>query len=425
MSLDILRVLGTRENHDRFIEVVKKHNLFSNKHKIIFDGISDYYEAFPNEEDIDWDKFETWFWVSHPTMKQEKRDLYNIIMEKIREELIDSDLEQKVIEEMTKRSYAADIAEKALKITDGQKIELDEITTIIDAYETEVGGLKEDSHVVSDDLDALINTTIAGGGLDWRLEYLNQMVGPVRKGDLCLIGARPEAGKTTFLASEGTYFAKQFKEGQKLIWFNNEEEGNKVKLRIVQAALGWTTEKIVTTPSVDVVAAFEAEMGRSVSECVLVYDKARITLRDIDRVLAKNEAGLIIFDQLRKVVGFNKASNELARLAGLYQYARELAKEVAPVVTVHQARGDAEGVKYIAQNQLEGSQTEIQGELDLQIMIGRSLDPSFEHNRYFNIVKNKLSGGPKTIKALRHGQFECVIEPDIARYSMPSGILYT
>lgn len=45
--------------------------------------------------------------------------------------------------------------------------------------------------------------------------------------------------KTTFLASEVTYMATQLSaEDGPILWFNNEEEGEKVKLRLFQAALG-------------------------------------------------------------------------------------------------------------------------------------------------------------------------------------------
>ena len=63
----------------------------------------------------------------------------------------------------------------------------------------------------------LYNETIATPGLRWRLGSLNRMLGSLRKGDFGFIFARPETGKTTFLASEVTNFATQLE--QPILWF--------------------------------------------------------------------------------------------------------------------------------------------------------------------------------------------------------------
>lgn len=422
MSLDILKLLEDREFYDKHIDIITKNALYSDKHKLIFEDIGKYYSEFENSKQIDWEQFETWFWVKHPIMKSDKKDLYNTILEKLQTMVVDEDLQDNIIQKLSARNYSAQIVDHCLRIVEGEDLDLDKVTTIIEKYHKEVGDLEDDSHIITADVESLLQNTITAGGLNWRLDYLNRTAGPIRKGDLILIGARPETGKTTFLGSEGTHFVSQMKEGQKLIWFNNEEEGQKVKLRIIQAAIGWTSQQMATAGPGAIVKEFERVVGRTIADSILVFDKARITPKDIDRTLDQHDAGVIIFDQLRKVRGFSSASSELFRLAALYQYGREIAKEVAPVIAVHQAGGAAEGVRYIPQDMLEGSKTEIQGELDLQIMIGRSLDSAYENNRFFNIVKNKLSGGPHTIASQRHGKFECYINPEIARYEMPKGL---
>jgi replicative DNA helicase len=77
----------------------------------------------------------------------------------------------------------------------------------------------------------------------WRLKSLNTALGSLRMGDFGFVFARPETGKTTFLASEVTFMAEQT-EGN-ILWFNNEEQGGKVKSRCYQATLGLTTKAII------------------------------------------------------------------------------------------------------------------------------------------------------------------------------------
>jgi len=90
---------------------------------------------------------------------------------------------------------------------------------------------------VTDDLDDILDSQVCVQGLRWRLNCLNKSLGSLRKGDFGFVFARPETGKTTFLASEITKMAEQLKEEDgPVLWFNNEEQGKKVKLRIYQAA---------------------------------------------------------------------------------------------------------------------------------------------------------------------------------------------
>ncbi len=62
------------------------------------------------------------------------------------------------------------------------------------------------------------------------------------------------------------------------------------------------------------------------------------------------------------------------------------------------------------------AKTAKQAEADFIMGIGRTHDDAAEFVRYFNISKNKLMGDPDSDPNLRHGRFETLIEPHIARY---------
>lgn len=146
---------------------------------------------------------------------------------------------------------------------------------------------------------------------------------------------------------------------------------------------------------------------------IMMFNKADVHVRDVDHLLAKYDIGLIVFDQLWKVHGFDdEAGNEVVRQTMLFNWAREIAKKHAPVVAVHQADGSAEGVKWIDMSKLYGSKTGIQGEADAIVTIGRI--PEGGNARYLYVPKNKMSkpGNPK----LRNGMFEIEIIPEIGRW---------
>jgi replicative DNA helicase len=88
---------------------------------------------------------------------------------------------------------------------------------------------------VTDDIHEILNDTVRKPGLRWRLGVLNRSLGSLRKGDFGFVFARPETGKTTFLASEVSFMASQVSSNSgPILWFNNEEQGKKVKLRWAQ-----------------------------------------------------------------------------------------------------------------------------------------------------------------------------------------------
>ena len=234
-------------------------------------------------------------------------------------------------------------------------------------------------------------------------------LGDLRQGDLVVVGTRPDTGKTTFLASEATYMAPQLAEDQCVLWVNNEEEGNKVFRRLIQSALGRSTAKLdANLPQA--LDDYKLAVGRA--DKIVMLNKADVHVRDVDLLVKKYNCGLIIFDQLWKVHGFDaEAGNEVARQTMLFNWARELAKKVAPVITVHQADGSAEGVKWIDMSKLYGSKTGIQGEADAIITIGRL--PDTGDARYLYVPKNKMMGKDP---ALRNGMFEIEIEKDIGRF---------
>ena len=193
------------------------------------------------------------------------------------------------------------------------------------------------------------------------------------------------------------------------MWINNEEEGNKVFRRIIQSCLGITTAKL-EADMLSALNGYKAAMGRM--DRIVMLNKADVHVRDVEVMVKKYDVGLIICDQLWKVHGFDdEAGNEVVRQTMLFNWARELAKKVAPVITVHQADGNAEGVKWIDMSRLYGSKTGIQGEADAIVTIGRL--PDTGDARYLYVPKNKLAGKDP---ALRNGMFEIEIQKDIGRF---------
>lgn len=418
---ELISVLSDKNKYAKFYKYVNSDSLTSEA-KTLFKFVGKYFEEFPAEQNIDWSKYKIWFFsVANPSLAKDKSELFSAIIKDLgdMEGEKDEAFEASVLKSFVARAHAEEVADVALGIAEGTgKHDLLDVEEILTRYKDETGFVDEaESHIISADLDEMLEKVVGGNGLDWAMPCLNEALGPLRKGDFIVVGARPDAGKTTFLATNAVKMAQHLAPDQKVIWFNNEEEGNKVKFRVVQAALRWTTADIKKDPKL----AWEkyVDLMGGDKDKILVHYKSSgggLHIKDIEAVLKNYNAGLIIIDQLRKVHGYEKAGNEAMRLQMLFQKARELSQEYAPVINVHQADGSAEGVKWIEMNQLQGSKTDIQGEADAMVMIGRTHEPGFEQSRFIYVPKNKLAGGDHSNPAMRNGKYEVLILPETAEF---------
>lgn len=273
--------------------------------------------------------------------------------------------------------------------------------------------VEEDFEFVTDDVEELLNTTFRKPGLRWRLNTLNKMLGSLRAGDFGFIFARPETGKTTFLASETTYMSQQLSETDgPVIWFNNEEQNEKVKVRSIQATLGVPLVNINANSQAARKAFLDATKGK---HCLLNVT-GPITKSLVEKVVQKYKPSLVIYDQIDKVQGFD-ADREDLLMGAIYQWARELAKTHAhAAIAVCQADGSGEGQKWLTMANVANAKTAKQAEADWILGIGKTNDPGYEFVRYLHLSKNKLQGDEDTDPSLRHGKREVIIRPEIARY---------
>jgi replicative DNA helicase len=309
------------------------------------------------------------------------------------------------LKEHRNRAIASELAYKALEASEGRST-LEDIANTYAKFEHHE--LKEENQFVSDELDQLYNTQVGTPGLRWRLNWLNKSLGSLRKGDFGFIFARPETGKTTFLASEVSYFATQT--DRPILWLNNEEGGSKVMIRCYQAALGLTSKELFSDISTNKELFLNLTGGR-----IKLFDDASMTSRTVEALCKQLQPSLIVIDQLDKIKGFPEDREDL-KLGAIYQWGRELAKDYCPIIAVSQADGQGEGVKWLNMGHVANAKTAKQAEADFILGIGKSNDEGMGDIRFLNISKNKLIGDEDSNPALRHGRAEVLILPDIARY---------
>lgn len=340
------------------------------------------------------------------------KDYYLGVLEQLEKLEVSEATTFKLIQSILANKRLKEISLAAYDVTEG-KLEMDKMHTMLQEFIEEQGSVEEshDFEFITDDLEELVNGAIKQQGLRWRLSTLNQMLGSLRRGDFGFIFARPETGKTTFLASETTCMAEQLSEDDgPIIWFNNEEQGSKVKLRCYQASLGLNMTQLMADLPTNRDAYLAKTKGKH-----KIFDAGIIHKNTVEQVCKQFKPSLIIFDQIDKIHGFTNDREDL-RLGAMYNWARELAKEYCPVIAVCQADGTGEGQKWLSMANVANAKTSKQAEADWIVGIGKIHDPGYENVRYLHASKNKLIGDEDSVPDMRHGRKEVLINPAIARY---------
>lgn len=368
----------------------------------LFKALDQLMEKF--QKDISFEDYALWVQVN---LGKE----YDSFLTLIKEQNTDEEILQETLHEIKTRSVLYELASAALAGSEGKKT-VDEVLQIVEQLTQEQTISSENSQFISTSLTDLYDEAYKHPGLRWRLTSLNTSLGSLRGGDFGYLFARPETGKTTFLASEMSYFAGQLSnEAGPGIWFNNEEQHRKVMLRIIQAHFGITIQELAKA-----LAQYEERYQAEIGKKILIPNWDTTHRKEMEALCKEYKPSFIVIDQLSEVRGFNNDREDL-RLGAAFRWARDLAKaNDCPVIAVNQADGTAEGKKYLDMGNVANSKTEVPAKADFILGIGKSNDQGFELIRHLNISKNKLMGDPDSDPRQRHGRFDVLIQPEMARY---------
>ncbi len=417
-EIHLINMLSSRINYDNYREKIADHVL-TDEGNVLLKEIGLYWDTFPSHTIIGWPEFATWLLtIRHPTWAPDKKAVYERIITELHAcptgpTTIDILGHFKEIDQLGR---LADLTYK--RISGEAGVSLGDLHALTDGLVKSSGvSSSVSTDIVTAGLTDLLDTVVRTGGLEWRLEDLNIMVGPVRQGDMIIVGARVETGKTTFLTSEITHMVGQLPPEKKVIFFNNEEAGKKIKLRLYESGLNRSVKDLLKDEA-KYEKEYEALLGGDSNRIMVVHPSQGIlTKARVEEICREHNPGIIVFNVLHKVRGFEKeATNDTDRIGRLAQWARELAIVYGVVFCVVQADGSAAGQKWINDNQLYMSKTTLPGEADVIITIGKSFDDSEQDYRYIYLPKNKLPGGPKTDPTRKHGKAEVEFDGERGRF---------
>lgn len=409
----VFKLLGDETNHQAFREYVPE-DILSPVGRKLLGYVDKWWSEYPNSVEVDWQDFSEWlgyFAAPKDTHLEAMQQLCSVTGGVDYTETARDILNRAVEQDVTERIEG--------HLSSDDDLDIVYIRDLIEGLEEfRSKDLTADKFEIETDIEQVLkNSHITDEGLPFSLACLQQSVGPLRPGDTVYIPARPEVGKTTFLVHQTGHMMEQTEDTNAIV-FSNEEDGNRVMIRLYQSVLNWTTKDILANPA-NAKVEYEKQMGSL--DRVRVIHAAGLHKRDVERVIEKYNPDLIVFNMLSKIGGFgsSKYQNDVDMYSAQGVWMRELANGFnCAAMTAWQAGGSAHGKAWVEQDDMYGSKTGIVAEADVILGIGKLVEHgAVENHRYLHLSKNKLPGDSKTDEKLRHGYFDDVyIDSEKGRY---------
>ena len=396
------KVLGFCLKHDFFNKVknILEEDMFSGQTKELFKTIL--FAQTNYEKDLTKDELFALHVDRHPAMPATtKKDVMSIV-HALPPDANNHDLQMDVVKNFWMRDRARLIGEKAISIFTGQDVDFGELQRIMDTVED--GRMENKPTYTECDLDLVeLLDDVAGEPdvpFDWNI--IGDVLQGMWRGNLGIIFARPEVGKTTFCAYLCSKYVKQKKT---IIYWANEEPAKLVKLRMIQSYFAITKEEMNSNRR-----KYIALYREHIKPYLRIMDAVGTSIEEINDFAQLNKPDIMFCDQLDKFKVRGEFGRGDERLKEIYVLAREVAKRNNLLMwAISQASYDAHDRAFIDYAMLDNSKTGKAGEADVIIGLGKTGSSEVENNvRHICISKNKINGW--------HGMLNCNIDVEHGVY---------
>lgn len=343
--------------------------------------------------------------VYNPALTRTARDNFRNLIEEIQKEKdSDKEIASEILSSLHKRNIAQQIAVLSTEIFNGRDGGFNDIQNLLDSAKDNLS--KEDYEFVTSDIHELLECLKDRSKYKFNLESLAERVGGVGPGNLVVVFARPESGKTAFwvsLVANENGFAHQ---GAKVVALVNEESGYRTKMRIINSFTGMTLHDVEQDPET------ASKKWAEIKDNINIADTVDWNLDKVDSLAAETKPDILVIDQLDKVHVSGNFARTDEKLRAIYTGAREIAKRRdCCILAISQASAEASGKLDISFDMMENSKTGKAAEADLILGIGyRNLLDTDENLRSIAVSKNKMTGW--------HGVIPCTIIPELSRYDV-------
>ena len=368
--------------------------MFDNELKDIFDTIV--YSHTKYNRSLSVSELSTIFNDRNPALPDSSRKRVQEMVEQLVAPKESDELHTDIVNNLWLRDKARQIGEKALDIFTGDSDEFGELKKLIESVDDGRIGDKTTYTVVDKDLNELLTEVAGDNDFPFTFNLINENIKGLDRGNLGILFARPEVGKTTFCCFLASSYIRQ---GFHVVYWANEEPAARIKLRIIQSYFGLTKEEMVAQ-RFELLEVYKKE----IEPYLTIMDSVGTSIEEVDEYAKLNKPDIMFCDQLDKFRIKGEYNRGDERLKETYVSAREIAKRNTCLVwAVSQASYDAHDRQFIDYAMLDNSKTGKAGEADIIIGIGKTGSSEVDNVvRHICISKNKINGWHGMINAQIH-----------------------
>jgi hypothetical protein len=151
--------------------------------------------------------------------------------------------------------------------------------------------------------------------------------------------------------------------------------------------------------------AFGEQIALKNGNCIRFHGGIRST-RDVEILIKRYEPVVTVLDQLPKFVLPGNTAEGPAGLANVFGWFRDKS-QVLSTMMLGVAQADVKSGIWVNMNNINGSKTDVPGELDWGVGVGFDDEAGMEMVRFVNVFKNKG----------RKGRSQVAFDPERCRYT--------
>lgn len=319
-----------------------------------------------------------------------------------------------VTQMLHEQGYAGRVASLVNRYNEGEELDLSHELYKETMSVRKLLGNAAESMFEQPDIHAILEEAARDVGIKFRQTCLQESIKGLMPPISVAFCSSVDSGKTSMLCDAMTFFAPQCAKlfpGRPIIWFSNEGSVREIWPRLYSSALNKSGPDLAAMSADDLYAAYTKAVGGD-RQIIKLKDAHGWTLAQVAGVCEELNPIIVVFDMLAnfKMPGVEKRHE---KMEALFQEVREMAA-LHGFIAFSTVQLSSEGLDmlYPPMSALKDSKIGLQGALDIQINMGKLVDPAYASIRGFSVPKNKrkIPGRPSDVRA------EVIFNPDTARF---------
>jgi hypothetical protein len=407
MDLLLLKALSDKKRYKSLLHAVPSGMIASTTQSMLqYFGL--YFEAFPERTEVHPDELASLLTLRvFPNATPEQAHLIRHLCGEL-EQHTDPASVQGILGQLHELDLSGRVGALLTKYNNGEEVQLAYELSKLSTSTVRSMSQSAPTDYIDTDIGVLLSEIADDRGIKFRkLQVLFEHVGGMQGGASIAIAARPDKGKTSFIASTLVDFAPQcisfFGKDRPILWLNNEGPGKKIVPRVYQAALNKDIVEINKLSNAgELVQLYSKAVGGDPT-IIRVKDMHGATLAQIEQVIEAMRPSVVVYDMLANFrLPGGQGGNKAEAIEQAWQTVREHAV-MHDFIAISTVQISVEGGNQLfpSYSALKDSKTGIQGATDLILMLGSLDNPDAQILRGISTPKNKFSmpGKPSCVTA--------------------------